>query len=125
MSADDEGVGTFDEPALEALVELTGSPRAMGDLVRAFSASAAQLRAAIAGGDQTGDAKAAQRAAHSLKSSSAMFGARDLAEICEKLEDHAATAPTSPPLFRQADVAALDAALARALACLARRFPAV
>ena len=81
---------TLDHAALERLVSSLGGGdegwRTVRELLDTFiedgAAQIATLRAAIA----RGDAEEAQRAAHTLKSSSATFGAHSFSELCRELE---------------------------------------
>ena len=77
----------IDAAALAELLETVGDDREfLAELVDTYLADSpnlfAELRAAIAGDD----AAAARRAAHSLKSTSASFGANTLAAQCREME---------------------------------------
>ena len=77
----------LDRDAVRTLYEQVGEDRQMFDeLVAAFREEGpqriAELRRAVAGGDSA----LAGRAAHTLKSNSATFGATDLASLCRRLE---------------------------------------
>jgi len=73
--------------ALEQLLEMTGGdPIFLAEFIDAYCSDAQNLlgvmRAALAGGDAAG----LRRAAHSLKSNSANFGAHRLVGLCQGLE---------------------------------------
>jgi HPt (histidine-containing phosphotransfer) domain-containing protein len=76
-------------------LEGVGDDAIFRDLVKAFLADApktiAQARAAVA----VNDGDSVQRAFHTLKSTSATFGAMDLSEACRALE-HGARQGTLP-----------------------------
>jgi HPt (histidine-containing phosphotransfer) domain-containing protein len=71
---------------LQAIRELGGTSDLLEQLVRLYFETAppliAQLKAALAASDLDG----IRNAAHSLKSGSANLGARDLSQMCSKLE---------------------------------------
>ena len=81
----------IDAEALELLVEMIGpdEPAAVLDLLDTYIADStlqvADLQRAFAGGDL----KNTHRLAHSMKSSSATFGALELSKYCETLEHSA------------------------------------
>lgn len=106
----------------EAVAELRkaaahlGSPALVGDLVSLFERNAPrrldEIRAAVA----AGDAPSLERAAHTLKSNCAVFGARSMSACCARLEDAAGRADfgeTGPLL------AALEAEFPRVLEAVA------
>src|SRR5262245_3435446 len=79
-----------DPEALDRLLEMTGGDREfLAELIETYvedgGAQLANLRTAVA----TGDAEAAVRPAHSLKSNSASMGAEALSELCRSLETDA------------------------------------
>ena len=81
----------IDDAALAELLETVGGDREfLAELVDTYLVDSpglfAELRSAIA----TDDAAAARRAAHTLKSTSASFGALDLAAQCREIEAAAA-----------------------------------
>ena len=59
------------------------------ELVREFLAEGEQLSTEIHAAAIKGDGEGVRRAAHSLKSSSQMFGALDLAQTCKLMESKA------------------------------------
>ena len=75
---------TLDPAALEGLREI-GGDTFVDELVDTFLADAPPLVAALHGSD----AREVRRAAHTLKSNAATFGAEALAEICAELEQQA------------------------------------
>jgi HPt (histidine-containing phosphotransfer) domain-containing protein len=81
----------IDAEALELLVEMIGpdEPAAVLDLLDTYitdsTAQVADLQQAFA----AGDLKNTHRLAHSMKSSSATFGALELSKYCETLEHSA------------------------------------
>jgi len=98
-----------DEPingaALDELLETVGGDREfLADLIQTYLADSpdlfAELRAAIA----ADDAATARRAAHTLKSTSASFGAEDLAARCREIEASAAAGDLDD-LVEQVDLA--------------------
>ena len=81
----------IDAATLAELLETVGGDRAfLAELVETYRADCprllAELRAAVA----AGDAPAARRAAHTLKSTSASMGALGLAAQCREIEAAAA-----------------------------------
>ena len=84
----------IDDAAFAELLETVGGDREfLAELVDTYLADSpglfAELRAAIA----ADDAATARRAAHTLKSTSASFGANGLAAQCREIEAMAATRP--------------------------------
>jgi PAS domain S-box-containing protein len=81
---------TLDQSALDALASSLGGGgegrSAVGELVDTFLDDAPTLMATLHGAVERGDAEAARRAAHSLKSNGATFGAEPFAELCRELE---------------------------------------
>jgi len=57
------------------------------ELVETFLEDAATQMASLHGAVECGDADAARRAAHTLKSNGATFGAQPFAELCRELEN--------------------------------------
>lgn len=81
------GHETIDRAALATLLETTGDdPEFLAELIESFFDDAPAQLAAIREGAQGGDAEGLRRAAHSLKSNSATFGATELANLCRQLE---------------------------------------
>jgi CheY-like chemotaxis protein/HPt (histidine-containing phosphotransfer) domain-containing protein len=75
----------LDPSALAQLRETTGDPSLMRELIDAFLQNAPGLVGELAGDD----AEEVRRAAHTLKSNGRTFGATDLADLCQKLEEQA------------------------------------
>jgi CheY-like chemotaxis protein/HPt (histidine-containing phosphotransfer) domain-containing protein len=75
----------LDPAALAQLRETTGDPSLMRELIDAFLQNAPGLVGELAGDD----AEEVRRAAHTLKSNGRTFGATDLADLCQKLEEQA------------------------------------
>jgi CheY-like chemotaxis protein len=79
-----------DDAALGKLVSSLGGGdegrEAVRELVEMFLDDAAAQMATLHGAVERGDAEAARRTAHTLKSSGATFGARPFAELCRELE---------------------------------------
>ena len=81
-----QGDSILDPAALDGLRELGGDDF-VGDLVQTFLADAPALIAALRGQD----ADEVRRAAHTLKSNGATFGATRFSELCRELELQAKT----------------------------------
>jgi HPt (histidine-containing phosphotransfer) domain-containing protein len=78
----------LDGAALERLRESLGD-ELLADLVSTFLEDAPVQLAALRDALAAGDAEAARRAAHTLKSNGATFGAERFAETCRSLEEMA------------------------------------
>jgi HPt (histidine-containing phosphotransfer) domain-containing protein len=76
----------LDPAALEALREL-GDDDFLADLIATFLADAPPLLAALRGAN----VDEVRRAAHTLKSNGATFGATRFSELCRELEEQAKT----------------------------------
>ena len=59
------------------------------EVIEAFRAEAASLRAALEDAVRDADADLLRRTAHTLKSNGATLGATDLADLCRELEQRA------------------------------------
>jgi CheY-like chemotaxis protein len=79
----------LDASALQRLVEMLGDDSALGELIDTFLAEAPNLVSTLRRAVADSDADGLRRAAHTLKSNAATFGADTLAELCRKLEDMA------------------------------------
>ncbi len=81
---------TLDHETLAELVASLGGGdegrEAVGELVDTFLDDAVTQMATLHGAVERGDAEVARRAAHTLKSNGATFGAQRFAELCRKLE---------------------------------------
>lgn len=89
---------TFDELELEPLHELQteGEPSFVGGLIRDYLNQLGELKRNILTAQAAGDTKALEKAAHKLKSSSAVVGLTKLAAFCAAIEAEAhAGRPTS------------------------------
>ncbi len=82
------GDGAIDRKVLERLSEGTGGDVGfVTELIEQFVADAPQLVAAAREGLERGDAEEVRRAAHTLKSNAATFGAHGLADAARELEE--------------------------------------
>jgi HPt (histidine-containing phosphotransfer) domain-containing protein len=83
---------TLDTAALADLLETIGDdPEFMAELVDTYLADSPGLFAELRAGLASGDATAVRRAAHTLKSTSASFGATRLAALGREMEAAADT----------------------------------
>jgi HPt (histidine-containing phosphotransfer) domain-containing protein len=84
------GEDVIDHAVLKDLLETTGGDAIfLGDLLDTYFEDSPELLAAMRRAQSAGDAEGLRRAAHSLKSSSANFGALTLAKLCREVEDGA------------------------------------
>jgi DNA-binding response OmpR family regulator len=91
--AEAPGNGVIDETAFRRFLDSVGGdedPGFVADLIAQFLRDAPGLVTAIREGQAAGDADGVRRAAHTLKSNAATFGATDLAERSRRLEHAAA-----------------------------------
>jgi len=89
-SAPADGDGPIDRRILDRLLESTGGDeRFVADLIQQFLTDAPELLAAARAGLERGAAEDVRRAAHTLKSNAATFGAERLAARSRELEDAA------------------------------------
>lgn len=110
------GEGRIDRAALATLLETTGDdPEFLAELIDSFFDDSPVQLATIRQAAQGGDAEGLRRAAHSLKSNSATFGATELANLCRQLEQ----------LGRDGDLAAIGDLVARTEAEYGRVRPAL
>jgi HPt (histidine-containing phosphotransfer) domain-containing protein len=78
----------LDPAALETLLEVVGGETALlGELIDSFLEEAPPLVANLRQALEGEDAAELRRAAHTIKSSSHDFGATNLAELCQELEN--------------------------------------
>ena len=77
----------LDPAALAQLRETAGDASLMRELIDAFLQNAPRLVGELAGDE----ADEVRRAAHTLKSNARTFGATDLADLCQRLEERART----------------------------------
>ena len=79
---------SIDQAALDELFESVGSDSDfMKEIIEEFFQDTPRQLAIIHSSLTSGDAEALRRAAHSLKSNSASFGATHLHKLCRQLED--------------------------------------
>lgn len=77
----------IDRTALNAILDATGGDSAfLAEMIDAYLEDAAGLFGAIDGALASGQPEVWRRAAHSLKSNSATFGAGPLSELCREIE---------------------------------------
>jgi HPt (histidine-containing phosphotransfer) domain-containing protein len=83
--------GAIDTESLELLVEMIGAdePAAILDLFDTYIGDSAKQIEELQHSFAAGDFKTTYRLAHSMKSSSATFGALTLSQYCESLEHSA------------------------------------
>jgi len=84
------GADGLDAAALESLREL-GGDEFLGELIDTFLEEAPELLAAIRRSLEQNDVHELRRAAHTLKSNGATFGAEGFSELCRRLEGQART----------------------------------
>lgn len=77
---------SLDRSVLRQLEEDLGSASALREVIGTFLETAPRLLVALRDAAAAGDASGVRRAAHTIKASSLMLGARDLAARCEDLE---------------------------------------
>lgn len=78
----------LDRAALDRLRDTVGE-EFVGELVATFLGDAPGQLATLRGALERGDVEQARRAAHTLKSNAATFGAESLSELCRRLEEKA------------------------------------
>ncbi len=77
----------LDPAALENLREMVGGDTEfVAELITTFLEEAPQMLADMRQGQESGDVVVLRRAAHSLKSNSAEFGAQTLYALCQEIE---------------------------------------
>ena len=83
----------IDREALERLMETTGGdPEFVADLLDAFADDAPAMLTDLRSGVASGNSESVRRAAHTLKSNAATFGATELCALCADLESSARNA---------------------------------
>jgi HPt (histidine-containing phosphotransfer) domain-containing protein len=81
---------TIDRAALDNLLETTGGdPAFLAELIDTYLTDSVGLLETMGQAVSGADAEQLRRAAHSLKSNSASFGAHGLAELCQEVEHRA------------------------------------
>jgi HPt (histidine-containing phosphotransfer) domain-containing protein len=87
----------LDPAAIANLRELVGDdPDALGDVVQEFLAETSALLDALRAATESGDPSEAHRAAHTLKSLGATFGATEMADLCLRAESLGGGADLAP-----------------------------
>jgi CheY-like chemotaxis protein len=90
VPAEEEGPELVDAKALETLVQsMGGDHEFVVELLQTFASDAPRLLEQLRNGVASGDADAVRRAAHTLRSSAATFGAPRLSTLCAELEAQA------------------------------------
>jgi HPt (histidine-containing phosphotransfer) domain-containing protein len=78
--------------ALDALMAATGDdPDFLAEMIGVFLADARELLASMDEALASGDTESLRRAAHSLKSNAATFGATRLTALARQIEEHGKT----------------------------------
>jgi HPt (histidine-containing phosphotransfer) domain-containing protein len=91
--------------ALDKLMESTGGdPEFVAILLETFANDAPGLLDELRSGLEAGDTDSVRRAAHTLKSNAATFGATVLAEMCGELEASARSGDLTDGKARLADI---------------------
>lgn len=97
-----------DHSVLQNLREEIGDNEFLRDLIDTYLEEAPRLLDNIQHAIDHHDAEAMKNAAHTLKSTSATFGARDLAALCQEIETLGRAGDTNGrALQRAADISAL------------------
>lgn len=94
----------IDDSALDALSAMVAGDTAfLTEMIDAFFDEAPGMLALMQSSLVSGEASELRRAAHSLKSNSATFGAMTLSSLCSRLEDlgHAGRLDDAPPLVAE------------------------
>ena len=105
----------LDRNILQQLEKDLGGAEVLRDVISTFLSGTPGLLATLRDAAAQGDATAIQRAAHILKSSSAMLGAHDLSSRCEELERLSRIEPVQAAQSRVAVIEALYGGVERAL----------
>lgn len=82
---------TIDDQAIERLIDDLGDRTVAHSIVMTFLTELKNWRGELTSGVSSGDLETARRAAHTVKSTSAMLGARSLSEACKSFERDATT----------------------------------
>jgi HPt (histidine-containing phosphotransfer) domain-containing protein len=97
---------TFDESALDTLLEVIGGDRSnLLELIDSFIAEMPSLLAEMTAAAARGEASALGRTAHTMKSSARDFGALALAELCRRLEEQCRSGQPEDPNLQVAAIA--------------------
>ena len=105
----------LDRNVLRQLAEDLGGGEALEEAIRVFLGATPGLLATLRDAAARGDATAIQRAAHTLKSSSAMLGAAGLSARCRELEGSSRAGSVQDAPSRVAGIEALYGAVEAAL----------
>jgi HPt (histidine-containing phosphotransfer) domain-containing protein len=95
----------IDLAALDALSEMVGGdPAFVAEMIDTFLEESPALLDTMRSASDGQDSVELRRASHSLKANSATFGAKWLAELCARIEEHAKVGEidASLPLIEQA-----------------------
>lgn len=77
----------IEEATMQKLMaDIGGDPEVMQDLVQTFLAEGPRIMDALRESVRSNDRRSLNRAAHSLKSTAATFGAANLSRLCRDLE---------------------------------------
>ncbi|RZA08868.1 MAG: Hpt domain-containing protein [Proteobacteria bacterium] len=109
--------GILDAEIVQGLVDLEkdGSPGLIAELLELLQSSAPEAFDAIAAGIGRSDAPMVSSAAHSLKSSFANLGAKELSRVCMEIEQGARRGDLSSAAERLAELRAGFPAVEEAL----------
>jgi HPt (histidine-containing phosphotransfer) domain-containing protein len=119
MSMDDPDDGATGDVDWKVVRKLTGGDEGLLDeLIALFPQESASHLDSIRKAIADGDGESLTRAAHTLKSSAALFGARELAECAREMETAGGTADAVEAAAR---LEALEEATARVVATLEKR----
>ena len=77
----------FDPQVIRGMLEMFGDPEPVAKVIHLFLEEAPRLLDAVAAGLSRGEPEEVRRCAHSLKSSAASVGAKDLSELSAKVEE--------------------------------------
>jgi signal transduction histidine kinase/DNA-binding response OmpR family regulator/HPt (histidine-containing phosphotransfer) domain-containing protein len=78
--------GVLDRMVFRELRQMLGEPKFLAEVIDSYLEDAPKLLQAMAAAFAQGKATDLQQAAHTLKSSSALFGATSLSQFCQELE---------------------------------------
>lgn len=105
----------LDKSALDNLLATIGGDKAfLGEMIDTFLADSPVQIAAMKNATMTLQSEELRRAAHSLKSNAANFGALDLARLCKELEElgKGGRVESAPSLIAQIEAEYARAAIA-------------
>jgi len=108
MPADEPSPAAIDQDVLDDLEHSVGDDRAfLRDLVETYLEDSPRLIAALRSGIAAGDVASTNRAAHTLKSTSASLGALGLSAMARELETLTSVATTEADDLTAPEIAAL------------------